>query len=258
MNVFDTTILHFLNQFAAKSFLFDDLIAFVCNTPFRGVIFISALWWLWFRQSETQSRARTLIVSGLAVSLFSLFVTRGLAFSLPFRERPASAPALHFRLPYGVTTSGLIPWSSFPSDHAALYFCIATSIFLISRKIGFFAYLYAFFVISLPRVYTGTHYPTDILVGAILGIGIGSILAIAPLSEWIARRPLRWVEQSPGIFYAVFFVITFLFSTQFDAIRDALGDVHEAVVEVKQAHHHMQEVSPRNSDGQATKRSTVN
>lgn len=258
MNIFDTRILHFLNQFAQKSWLFDNFVCLVCATPFRGVIFISALWWLWFRQSGTQSRDRAIIVSGVAMSTISLFVARGLALSLPFRERPAAVPALHFRIPYGLNTSGLIHWSSFPSDHAVFYFSIATAIFLVSRKFGIIAYLYAFLVICLPRVYIGVHYPTDILTGIALGVGIGSVTSITPLSEWIARRPRRWIEQSPGMFYAAFFVITFLFSTQFDAVRDAAGAVRQAIVEARQSNHVMQEAVPRNSDGQAIKQSSVN
>ena len=72
--------------------------------------------------------------------------------------------------------------SSFPSGHAAFYFAIATVVFLYYKKvyprpkfwwgagIAFFA---ASFLISLSRVFSGIHWPSDILAGAIVGIFSG-------------------------------------------------------------------------------------
>jgi undecaprenyl-diphosphatase len=60
-------------------------------------------------------------------------------------------------------------FSSFPSGHATLSFALAFSIFLYDKKIGSLFLLLAFFV-AMGRIFTGVHFPLDILVGGILGI----------------------------------------------------------------------------------------
>jgi len=59
--------------------------------------------------------------------------------------------------------------SSFPSGHAAFYFAIATVIYFYNKKAGIL-FLIAASLISIARVFTGLHWPSDILVGAAVGI----------------------------------------------------------------------------------------
>ncbi len=233
MNTFDASILHFLNQFARRSWLFDESVSFVGTNQLFNAMFIAALWWLWFRKGESQSRDRTFILSGLATSLAGLFLARGLALFLPFRGRPFTVPMLHILLPFGNDPNVLIDWSSFPSDHAVFYFAIATCIFFVSRRIGIVAYCFVFFIDCLPRVYLAIHYPTDILAGAILGIGIASLSLNPKLRKFIASKPLHLLESSPGVFYALLFFLSFLLATEFNPVRVAAVQVwhglHHAV-----------------------------
>lgn len=59
--------------------------------------------------------------------------------------------------------------ASMPSGHAAFYFALAAAVFLFNAKTGgwFFG---AAFLIGLARIFTGVHWPTDILVGAAVGV----------------------------------------------------------------------------------------
>lgn len=64
----------------------------------------------------------------------------------------------------------------FISSHAANTFALAMFLFLFFRKkinyFGIFIFLWALFV-SYSRIYNGVHYPADVAVGAIVGMGIG-------------------------------------------------------------------------------------
>ncbi|MGA8669621.1 MAG: phosphatase PAP2 family protein [Terracidiphilus sp.] len=94
-----------------------------------------------------------------------------------------------------------------------------TSIFLISRRAGLFAYCHALFFVCLPRIYSGVHYPTDIMVGAFLGIGIGCISLMPMFRKSVASLPLRWLKESPSFFYPCFFLTSILLATEFNPVR---------------------------------------
>jgi len=223
MNAFDSSILHFLNRFAQSSWLFDKSVAFVSNNLLRGAVITASFWWIWFRSGETQSRDREFVLSGFVASFVALPIARALALVLPFRQRPLMDPALGFRLPFGSDESPIVHWSSFPSDHAVLYFSLATCLYFVSRRIGLLAYFYALFVVCVPRIYMGVHYPTDILAGGLLGIGIGGLSCMNGLRESISRPLFRWLEKDPASFYLCFYLCSFLFATQFDPVRTAVG-----------------------------------
>ena len=61
---------------------------------------------------------------------------------------------------------------SFPSGHTLVSFEAATALWFYHRKWGIAALVLAA-LIALSRLYLFVHYPTDVLVGAVLGIGIG-------------------------------------------------------------------------------------
>lgn len=64
---------------------------------------------------------------------------------------------------------------SFPSGHAAFYFAFATIVYFANKKIGAFFFLFAF-LISLSRIFTGLHWPLDVLIGATIGIFSGCLV----------------------------------------------------------------------------------
>lgn len=230
MNRFDVGIVSFLNGFAHRSSTFDAFISVVLqNDVIKAGIVTALLWWVWFRQDDREEERREVVLSGIVACILAVLVTRTLAMALPFRERPLRNAALQFRVPYGVDESALIHWSSFPSDHAALFFALATSIFCVSRRAGILVYLHAFFVVCLTRIYLGFHYPTDILAGGLLGIGIASLFSTAGIREVVAKPGLRWQRDHPASFYATFFLVTSQISVLFDPLRQLGGIAFVAV-----------------------------
>jgi undecaprenyl-diphosphatase len=73
--------------------------------------------------------------------------------------------------------------NSFPSDHAALAFALATVIYLQNRRWGIYAYVFAG-LIGFGRILVGVHYPGDVIVGAAIGIGVTALLH----SFWGSRQ----------------------------------------------------------------------
>lgn len=230
MNGFDVAIIHFVNQFAQRSFIFDEVVSFLTRTAMQGAVVFAVLWGIWFHKCESQTRNRELVICGFATSIFAILVARVLALSLPFRVRPIFVSALHFRIPFGTNGAGLIGWSSFPSDHAVFFFSLVTCVFLVSKKMGILCYLYAWFIICLPRVYVGYHYPTDIVVGAVLGIAIGSLAWNKYVRHFTTHLPMRYAENHPSAFYAVCFLISFVGSLEFDPIRKAAVSISHAII----------------------------
>ncbi|MBD5451608.1 MAG: phosphatase PAP2 family protein [Lachnospiraceae bacterium] len=91
---------------------------------------------------------------------------------------------------------GHVPYDySFPSGHSGAAFAVAVVPFVCGRdgaipnKCGVFA-LAAAFLIALSRLYNAAHYPTDVLVGILIGT-VTSILAYKYIY-------LRWFKRKLG------------------------------------------------------------
>jgi undecaprenyl-diphosphatase len=220
----DVAVVLFLNQFARASWTFDHLIGFVSQSHLmKGGVVTALVWWTWFGSHKDRDLVRGHIIATLVGAVMAIGVGRGLALTLPFRPRPVHDPAVDFLLPYGARAGMLDSWSSFPSDHAVLFFALAAGLWFAWRRVGSLAMLYAVVVISLPRVYLGLHYPTDILVGALIGIGIATLANWHVIRLLVARPALRWLRASPSSFYAFLFILTFQISVLFTDGRDLAG-----------------------------------
>jgi membrane-associated phospholipid phosphatase len=98
-------------------------------------------------------------------------VTIGLNFIVKVIVR-RPRPVLEGLPPLGGAPSSL----SFPSAHASSSFACATAMTRIAPEAAILFLLAA--AIAASRPYLGMHYPSDVLGGAVLGVGIG---LIAPL-----------------------------------------------------------------------------
>lgn len=94
----------------------------------------------------------------------------------PFLTHPELHPLIHLPTDF-----------SFPSGHTSCAFAVAFVIYaLLPKRYSIPALLLSAFV-GLSRLYLGVHYPTDVLAGLLISLGV------AKLSIWIVHRCAgRW------------------------------------------------------------------
>ncbi len=64
---------------------------------------------------------------------------------------------------------------SFPSGHAMKSFAVAMVIFMNCRKMAIYAFVYAA-IVSFSRLYLYVHYPTDVLIGILIGLACAYLI----------------------------------------------------------------------------------
>jgi len=168
------------------------------------------------------TRNRQIIIGILVGGLVGMFATRMLTHVLPFRTRPLYTTELNLTSPIE-QLANLDTRTSFPSDHATLFFALSTGFFFLSRWLGTLAVLYTLFMVCFPRVFLGYHYPSDIVVGAMVGI-VAALIANAPRIRHVFYQPLvAWQHRHPGLFYIGLFLMTYQMNNMFNDVRSLLS-----------------------------------
>jgi len=81
------------------------------------------------------------------------------------------------------------PDNSFPSDHSAFFFGMATYAYLLGWRRTGHGLLVAAILVSIARIATGTHWFTDIIFGALVGL-------VSALLLWWLRKPFEhWLAE---------------------------------------------------------------
>ena len=215
----DDAALLWMHRWFGRSEVFDRTVqAFVERPTLRFGLFGAMFIWLWFRSDKEQAKTRARLIGIIATCIVATALPRALSFVLPFRERPFARAELGLALPPDFLPD-MRTWSAFPSDHAVLGFAMATGIWLISRRLGVLAYIYAALAICAPRMYFGLHHPTDIVVGALIGVVVALAMERSRWTDGIASKVLSWESHRPEVFYLTGFVLLSQMSYVFSALR---------------------------------------
>ena len=226
MNIFDSSIMTFINSFAHQSLLLDRTIAFVGSFPLlKGGVPAAMLWWAWFKNNHKTQENRQHVLATLLACVAALALAQILEGLLPYRPLPTQNPEVPFTLPYGVDIPDKGSWSTFPSDHAVLFFCLAAGFFFITKAMGIFALVFCFFIIFLARVYLGHHYPTDVFAGAALGMGICWAFNKSAAIMRGADKVLRFADTYPNWFYTALFLATYQITVVFHDLRNLIKGI---------------------------------
>ena len=164
----DTSLLLFINALSTDKTTFAVVNAFVQNPLLRGGPIFFAFTCIWFSKNSAERQAKMLL--GLAGLFIAVFISVQMQSRLPIHLRPWLDHSLAMQGPQ--TVLGWERISSFPSDTATLFVSMAMIVFLQNRLVGTCCFLWALATTGVGRIVLGYHYPSDILVGALLGITI--------------------------------------------------------------------------------------
>jgi undecaprenyl-diphosphatase len=193
----DEQLLLFINHGTTNS-LFDVLMpafsaqGYLLVLPFLLYMIVSSA----DRMDAQRKRFLSAAIWTIAISCCAVFLAEWVEAVLKnavARERPC-------RTIEGIRLIVTCPKSySLPSGHAISSFAFAVPLFYLTRSYLSMPWrLYPLILASLiafSRPYLGVHYPTDVLVGALLGAGIGMILSV--LWRVIAMKYSRRGDTTP-------------------------------------------------------------
>lgn len=221
MGRLDERLILWINHPAGRSELLDRVVFDIADSALlKGGVFLAVYCWMWFQAGESRDAVRRMIVASLISAVIVAAASRLLQFGLPFHPRPLHVPSLGLNTPLSVNPATLKAWSSFPSDHAVLFFALCVPVWSWSRWLGVAAFCWVLLVVCLPRVYLGYHYPSDVASGAVLGIVLMLVLRAATIRTPLPARIVRWAASHPGPFCAVALLFALELANLFKDVRD--------------------------------------
>ncbi len=145
----NTSIFIYINQFAGKNSLLDNLIIFIAE--YLPYFFILFLLYLWFSKKDFKKNA---LFSGYSATL-GIFIDF-LISTFYFHPRP-------FMDKIGTTLTSHASDSSFPSDHTTFMLSIAfTLLYFKETRVAGIILSVIGLLGGMSRIFTGVHYPFDI------------------------------------------------------------------------------------------------
>lgn len=183
----DEALLRALNLAGTNGVLDGVMIFFTAvGAVYIVALFVIPLWW----QGHLEAAFDFLVVLGVAI-----LVTQILKFAVD-RPRPCVALSDVRTIAGFGCTAEIDP--AFPSGHASQAFALAAFLWIRFRwRAGVPAALFAGLV-GLSRIYLGVHWPSDVFVGAIVGIGLAATVEMISRRVGLYRRiRTRIVEAIP-------------------------------------------------------------
>jgi len=152
----DYQAFQFINHLAVTIPFLNPLMRFLAQDA--EYLFYFGIVIYWFTRIQTNRR----MVASALLSACAALGIGGVISHFYYRDRPFVDHVVIQLIQHPAN-------ASFPSDHATGAFVIATAIWMYRKKDGI-VWLALAALIALSRVWTGVHYPLDVITGACLGI----------------------------------------------------------------------------------------
>ena len=158
-----------INGFVGTAPFLDRLTTWIVSDYLTPIALALLLIVMWFIERDRDERLRQQL--GVFVALTSLALSNFVVFVINmYYFRPRPFVDLDIELLFYKPTD-----SSFPSNSVAAVFGIAFGVWGVNRKLGWIA-IGAASLYALARVYSGVHYPLDVLAGAAIAIPVTYIV----------------------------------------------------------------------------------
>ncbi len=205
----DLTLLTSLNALVADKGEWFHILGALGNNPFiRGLPVFASLAMVLSAARSPEARSR--IFLGFVGVFVALVVSVWCQTNFHVHLRPVFDSNVHITdvLNWGATRRTFNDRIySFPSDTAACYFAISTIIVLQEKRLGAICYLWNVITIGVCRVAMGSHYPSDIMGGLVLGFVCVYVFVKIPLLRRYVSAVLekyRWSDSVYNIFILIF------------------------------------------------------
>lgn len=154
----DATIFKAINRISGRFAPLDFLMILLSNRA--RYVFLSVLGAMWLAKNSARPAAK----KALFASLFALILNRMIKLFY-FKPRPFVGHKVGILIPSKKD-------STFPSKHTLLSFAVSATILFKNRFLGRILCLLSALT-GFSRIWTGHHYPSDILGSALIGSAVG-------------------------------------------------------------------------------------
>ncbi len=167
-----------LARFLGRSPLLDHCVqSAIHHHLLGGIPFAGAVFYFWVQaehenRPERLGRLITILLGSLAAIALALWAGEVISW-LPPQHQPGLARLYPKYLIWDDNTN------SFPSDSTAVYTAISVGLISLNRRAGAMLLAAVLLLVSLPRMYVGGHYPTDVLAGLLIGLAGYAIARVA-------------------------------------------------------------------------------
>lgn len=175
----DYGVFQFINHLALSERFFNPLMVFLAERAeyifFAGIIF----YWFYHKSQNRKMVAEAILAACVALSI------NGVIGHFFYRDRPFVTHHVNWLIPH-------VKNASFPSDHATAAFVIATAIWIWRKRDGWLWLLLAA-GIALSRVWTGVHYPLDVIAGMVIGAAVAFVVHSLVLRSEKLNKVIIWL-----------------------------------------------------------------